>query len=426
MFPRLDRVDPTVFPEFSRRLRSFVRSTPLLDDVIWSRRARAFHREYLGRRENYHTLGGEPTLTPESAEAELRSRLAARGYRPTPRKWGGIHTFAFIPKVSWHTTLYESLARMGPVTAYDYISMGVTPDDLAGGSAKTIRARDKVNAGVVSAFEKANESNPVDWIFVYATGSEIRAGVIAELQRRFGVPCVIMCLDDKNSWAGPMLDDHRGGQIDLAPVFDLSWASASVACPWYKAEGGNPIYMPEGCDPRHYRPMDLPKDIPISFVGAVYNRRAQVVRLLRRHGVPIQVFGPGWGTSVPSDEEKIGIFNRSVLNLGLGWAGWSDQITNVKGRDFELPCVGGGAYLTTYNSDFARHFDVGQEVLCYGNDFELVEMIRHYLARPDVCAAIGRAARARCIQEHTWEHRFAQIGRMAGFLADGQVPGSMT
>lgn len=314
---------------------------------------------------------------------------------------------------------------MGPVTAYDYIAMGVSPQDIAGGGPKAIQARARINAGVVAAFEAAHAKRPVDWVFVYATGAEVRASVVAEIQKRFGVPCVIMCLDDKNSWSGPMLDDHRGGQIDLAKVFDLAWASASVACPWYKAEGGNPIYMPEGCDPKHYRPMDLPKDIPISFVGAVYNRRAQVVRLLRRHGVPIQVFGPGWGTSVPSDEEKIAIFNRSVLNLGLGWAGWSDQITNVKGRDFELPCVGGGAYLTTYNSDFARHFDIGREVLCYGNDFELVEMIRHYLARPDECAAIGRAARARCVKEHAWEHRFAQIGRMAGFLPEDPFPGSV-
>ncbi len=311
---------------------------------------------------------------------------------------------------------------MGPVTAYDYVALGVTPGDLTIGGATAIAARAKVNAGVVSAFEAAHAKRPVDWVFVYATGSEIRAGVVAEIQRRFGVPCVVMCLDDKNSWTGPMFDDHRGGQIDLARVFDLAWASASVACPWYVAEGGNPLYLPEGCDPRHYRPMDTPKDIQVSFVGAVYNRRAQVIRFLRNHGIPIQVFGPGWGTSVPSDADKIAIFNRSVINLGLGWAGWSDQITNVKGRDFELPCVGGGAYLTTYNSDFARHFDVGREVLCYGNDFELVEMIRHWLARPQECAAIGRAARERCVREHAWEHRFALIGHMAGFLAEGEAP----
>jgi len=69
------------------------------------------------------------------------------------------------------------------------------------------------------------------------------------------------------------MGDHRAGQIDIGPAFDISWTSARVACEWYMVEGARPIYMPEGCDIATYRPMEVPRDIPVSFIGGAYGFR---------------------------------------------------------------------------------------------------------------------------------------------------------
>lgn len=398
--------------------RAIVGSVPALQEGLVAVRRRRLHRRYEATREDYHRRAAARGLRygVEAARAELRRRLASRGCAPVRKAVGDVHTFAFIPRISWHQALYDALSALGPVAAYDYIERGARYADLvAPGSAGNVQ-RERVNAGVLPALLAAHQKRPVDWVFVYATGAEIMSGTVEAIQREVGLPCVTMCLDDKNSWEGPRYPHHRGGQIDIARCFDLSWTSARVACEWYLVEGGNPVYLPEGCDPALYRPLDAPRDVPVSFVGSLYGRRARVVRLLRRCGVPLQAFGEGPGTTFLQESDKVRLFNRSVINLGLGWASHSDAITNVKGRDFEIPCTGGGVYLTTYNADLAQHFDIGREILCYGNDFELVELIRHYLVRPEEAAAIARAGRQRCLREHTWRHRFETILKMAEIL----------
>jgi len=114
----------------------------------------------------------------------------------------------------------------------------------------------------------------------------------------------------------------------------------------------------------------------------------------------------------------VAILNRSVINLGMGGIGYSEALTNVKSRDFEIPGAGGGAYLTSFNADLAQHFVVGEQILCYSNRFELVEILRYYLAHPDEAAAIGRRARQRSLAEHRWLHRYERVLRVLGILPD--------
>jgi spore maturation protein CgeB len=110
------------------------------------------------------------------------------------------------------------------------------------------------------------------------------------------------------------------------------------------------------------------------------------------------------------------IFNRSVINLGMGGIEYSEELTNVKGRDFDIPGTGGGVYLTTFNPDLAQHFVIGEEILCYRNRDEMVELIRYYLDRPDEAAAIAARARARALREHRWLHRYQTMLEILGVL----------
>lgn len=99
-----------------------------------------------------------------------------------------------------------------------------------------------------------------------------------------------------------------------------------------------------------------------------------------------------------------------------GGIGYSETLTNVKGRDFEIPGTGGGVYLTSFNPDLAQHFVVGREILCYRHRDELVELIDYYLAHPDEARSIADRGRARCLAEHRWLHRYQRVCEILGIL----------
>jgi len=399
-------------------LKSTVRRIPGFDGVWGAMRRRQLHRDYRKRREYYADLAHDRGLVYRETEVieQIRQRLARRGYSPTPRQAGEVHTFAFIPRISWHASLYPELKELGPVTEFDYAAYGYSPEEFKRFDTEARRRRREMNDLVLPALRKAHAERPVDWVFVYASGLEVRAELIRAIIDELGIPVVNMCLDDKQSWTGSRLDGQWTGQVELAPAFDLSWTSARVACQWYLGEGGRPIYMPEGYDQKLFRPMPCRRDIPVSFIGAAYGFRKSAIRDLRRYNVPIRVFGRGWNTQYVTDEEQVQIFNRSQINLGMGGIGYSAELTNVKARDFEIPGTGGGLYLTTFNPDLAQHFDVGREIVCYQNREEMVELIRHYLTHPEEATEIAGRARRRCLAEHRWLHRYERICQVLGIL----------
>ena len=400
------------------RIKDHMFRVPAFQDAWIAFRRRQLHRDYTVRREYYAKLARERGLVYREDEvvAAIRDRLASRGYSPPVRRMGEIHTFAFIPRIGWHLLLYNDLKELGPVSEFDYIASGYQWEDLTRLDSEGAQCRQEMRASFLRKLGNAHARRPVDWVYIYAHGNVITASLIERIIDELGIPVVNMCLDDKQSWAGRVFDGQRAGQIDIAAAFDLSWTSARVACQWYLVEGGRPIYMPEGFDTTTCRPMSVKQDIPVSFIGSAYGFRPSVIRYLQRYGISIQPFGQGWGTQYLSTEEIIEVMNRSVINLGMGGIVYSESLTNVKGRDFEITGVGGGVYLTSFNPDLAQHFVVGEEILCYRTREEMVELIRYYLGRPDKARAISRRGRERCLAEHRWLHRYQQICQILGIL----------
>lgn len=378
------------------------------------------HRQYELRREGYRALAESRGLRYDEAASisALQSRLSARGVRPVERKMGEIHTFAFIPKVGWHDALLPDLKELGPVTDFDCAPAGCGWDDLYRRDRGFVERRKRINDLFLADLLKAHSRNPVDWVFVYASGWEILAETLKAVVEKVGVPLVNMCLDDKQSWSGPSIGGQRLGQIDIAPHFDLSWTSARVACEWYLAEGCRPIYMPEGFDSLRFRPMAEAKTIPVSFIGAAYGFRPTAIKFLKQHGIDVRSYGPGWENGGVWGDEQVRVINRSTINLGFGGIGYSEDLTNVKTRDFEIPGAGGGLYITSFNSDLAQHFDIGREIVCYRNRDEMLEQIRYFLDRPAEAAVIAARARRRCLADHRWLNRYAKVCRALGVLGE--------
>ena len=171
------------------------------------------------------------------------------------------------------------LNELGPVTEYDYVADGY---DIRAFLRGDTRRRELMNRAFVEAACQAHARRPIDWIFIYASGLEVLAEALRELRDRIGVPIVAMCLDDKQSWSGSTIGSQRPGMIDIAKWLDIAWTSSTVATEWYFVEGGNPVYLPEGFDPSVYRPMQVDRDIPVSFIGEAYGFRQSFVGFLRQ------------------------------------------------------------------------------------------------------------------------------------------------
>jgi hypothetical protein len=403
------------------KFKSFVRRSRFYWPILKYRRF-LLESSYQKRRDHYQRLLEQRGVFYDEASTiqAIRDRIRQRGYRPSAKGLGEIRTFSIVSRFAWHEALLNELAVLGPVFNCDF-----GPFDLTRPSVKSLDgSRKAFNDHLMDTLRREHARKPFDWIFAYVGGAQIHPRTLDRIHREVGIPTVNMCLDDKNCWSTQVVGGVDSGQVDIAGSFDVAWTSARVACNWYLAEGGRPIYMPEGCDPSEFYPRTDGFDIPVSFLGACYGCRPFVIRFLRRHGVDVKVFGSGWGRAgqfAPSAPE---VFSRSQINLGIGGISTSEQLTNVKGRDIEVCCTGGGAYLTTFNPDLACAFDVGREILCYRNRQEAVELVKEYLPKPDECKEIATRARARCLREHRWAHRFLRLCRILGVATEetGELP----
>ncbi len=399
------------------QIKDRVRASFLWEPIL-ALRARGFENRYRRWRDLYEDwLDHHGCRYDESAcISQVRSRLKDRGYCVSPRPRGQVRTLALIGECSWHPMLLCALGEIGEVVNCDYVRFGL---DRPAPPEKAQDNRRRFGDHVLEVLKEQSKERPFDWVFAYVNGSHIHRELLTRIRDEFGLPTVNMCLDDKNCWSTRQLGGQDCGQTDLADAFDLSWTSASVACGWYLARGGRPIYMPEGCDPSEYHSAAGQYDIPISFMGASYGCRPVVVRYLRRHGLPVKIFGRGWGKSGEFASSPADVFSRSQINLGIGGISFSEMLTNVKGRDFDVACTGGGAYLTTFNPDLANAFVVGDEILCYANREEAIELAHDYLRRPDDCRAMAQRARARCLRDHRWSDRFWRICEILGVAPGG-------
>lgn len=400
----------------AHKLRMRLQSQPVIDYLWGGFRAHQLLSEYRAHRRHYAAIVPAKKLiySEEGVQRLLQTRLPSVANGRGKRPMGKVRTAAFLASHSWHGQLLPDLREMGPLVHYDYLKAGCTFPDLYRRDGRAAALRSRINKEFVDKVVAAHSGEGLDWVFVYGNGYEIERAAIARIREKTGIPCVLMSLDDKHSWVGDQFGGQRSGIVDLVGEFDLVWTSSSSTCTWHLAEGGRPLFLPEG---HHFTSTPHLSD-PLygaSFVGSAYGFRRAVVRTIAREGFPISVFGDGWGERSFVDKPE-DIYRSSLINIGMGGIGYAENLNNLKGRDFEVPASGGGVYLTSYNPDLANFFSVGSEILCYRSVDELAEMIAHYSDRPDECRAIAARGHARALREHRWVHRFQRVCRFIGLL----------
>jgi len=229
-------------------------------------------------------------------------------------------------------------------------------------------------------------------------------------------PILGMNLDDKAEFFGfgPGAK-KRCSYSKWVKHFDLNLSSSRLFQEHYKKWGGNFFYLPPGLHiPNRLKaPNKKIFEREIAFLGSAKAERIRMIRALRQLGVNVDTFGKGWpGKRWLTSPQNV--FRETQINLGLGFASGSENLTSLKCRDFECPGIG-ACYLTTYNFELCEHWELGEEVLCYRSLEELVEIIAFYQKKPELCRTIARNAFHRAMLEHRWRDRFKMVFQKIGF-----------
>jgi len=359
------------------------------------------------------------------------------------------------PKVpgslTWYRNLYEPLVELG-----HEVTLFPAEEGLKARKKGKVNLRARFSQKLLDTFRREYTRRPYDLFFSYFTDGMVDAGVIDEISK-IGVPtCNFSC---NNA--------HQFYLVrDISPHFDYNLHSEKDAREKFLAIGANPLWWPMASNPKYFKPVDIPRTIEASFVGANYALRAKYIHYLLENGVDVHVFGPGWlwGTtstwrsvakrfkylllatisitpqaqfyasahladhdfrrnlaaSFPanvhppvSDEELIALYSRSHISLGfLEVYDRHDPsrpvIQHLHLREFEAP-MSGALYCTGFSEELAEMFEPDKEIIVYRNQYELLNKVRYYLKNPKQAEYIRRAGRERALKEHTYHQRFRQL-----------------
>ena len=396
----------------SAAVKTAIRGNSAAYEVVRRRRARLQEQAYIKRRDAY-TRAAESVFSPPGYLARSKQRLLGGWEGPATVKASGAdaRVFCVVADDPGGPQMLAPLQRSFDCVMFD-LSRYRNLDSMDW--AESLDWRDRLQRDLVEEFHEAHRAAPVDLVFAYASYRELEPDTLRAV-RSSGVPVAIYCLDDKHLFAQQPELGYPNGQAPLIGAADLHITNSRECVRWYLAEGAAAYYMPQGIDPDQYHPVAGEQYPQATFVGQRYGFRGRFIEALRAAGIEVACFGPGWGHLL-THEQKVDVYSRSVVNLGIAGVGYSDRITCVKGRDFEIPATG-GMYLTTYDSELAELFEVGRELSCYRNEIDCAEQIHYYLENPEAAVKIGAAGRARCLRDHTWEARFTELLRWLGVLS---------
>lgn len=372
----------------------------------WAWRRRLLRKED----EHYARLFARRGLTlPDTKSISQHIRQRLPDLRPAPV--GNLKTIAVYRHYNWeNSSLLEGLGSFGEVRHYDWnVSFAPTPDRFS----KTYRR--EMNEHLLHTLEKWVKEDRPHAIFFYVSGESLLPETLAEIQR-WGIPLVNVSFNDKEHFVGKFRGGIATGARDICRYFDVWWTSTRTAMPKFVVEGGRPMYLPEAANPDLHRPFpEEPFLYDVSFVGACYGIRQDIVNWLASQGVNVHTWGYGWPSGPLLADDMVRTYSRSRINLGFATVAAYSDVYCLKGRDFEVP-MSGGLYLTQGHPELAEFFRIGGEIATWSDPQTLLGSIHKFLDNPRDAASIRIAGRKRCLAKHSWRHRFESLLSYVGLL----------
>jgi spore maturation protein CgeB len=354
---------------------------------------------------------------------------------------------------TWRRNLYEPLIEL----EHEVVLFSARAGRLAM-QRNSAPGRAAFSQKLLETFRREHAQKPFALFFAYLMDGMVEPGALDEI-RKSGVPtCNFSC---NNAHQFDLVDE-------LSPHFDYNLHSEKDARTKFLAIGANPLWWPMASNPKYFKPLDLPRTVATSFVGANYALRPRYLLSLLENGIDAHAYGPGWqwgstsrwrsqarrckywlmamwpgslqqqyrgsanladhdvrrsvGLRFPhnvhppvSDDELIALYSRSHVSLGFLEVYEAHDASrplqqHLHLREFEAP-MSGALYCTGFTDELAECFEPAKEILVYRNAHELLDQVRYYLAHPDEGERIRQAGHARAIRDHTYTRRFETLFR---------------
>jgi spore maturation protein CgeB len=248
-------------------------------------------------------------------------------------------------------------------------------------------------------------------------GNQLSPKTVARLRQRVKAPIVCWCQDHLGTLGRQYLLGAEYDAVFLKDRYMQDLFSNMVK--------GTPfIYLPEACNPRVHRPLELtPEDrkrygCEVMIFGSLYYYRQAILQQLGEFELKRWGNAPEWmvnrlqkshvGSDIVLDEKVKAVRAAQIALNPLHYA----EVNSLNCRAFEL--AGCGAFqLITHKPVLNEHFTPGVDLDSYRSVDDLIDKIRHYLRHPERAAEVARMGQVRAHREHTYEIRLREILRVA-------------
>ncbi|MBI2311631.1 MAG: glycosyltransferase [Betaproteobacteria bacterium] len=376
-------------------------------------KSNALKREYAAIRAHY--AGKAPA-------GELRQLLVQRAGERLPRlPLAGRPSIFFLgtDELQDRGGILQALERRGKLTAFTRAD-GSYGQNHPGPEAER-RATNTQRLLALFAELHARHEVP-DLLIAQTWAGFVEPGALTRIREAYGTVVVNIALDDRHQYQGRKVNGEWWGTRGLIPHIDLALTAAPECVEWYLKEGCPAIFFPEASDPDIFHPMpELPKVHDVSFVGARYGVREQIVTALGEAGIRVTACGTGWRRGRLGNDQVPRLFAQSKIVLGVGTIGHCEDFYALKLRDFDAP-MSGSFYLTHDNPDLRAVYEVGREIETYRSIAECVDKVRAFLGDEAARERIARDGRERAVRDHTWDRRFGDLVSLLMGAAASSAP----
>jgi len=270
----------------------------------------------------------------------------------------------------------------------------------------------------------------VDAVVVFTVPPSHLRGIPGALRERFGVPVVFYDADVPMSLPeyGGMdtgFNIYHGADIG---EYDLVLSNSEGGLERLRELGARRAeHLFWGADPELFAPQPVPKEYDVTFYGYgdKFRRdwmRAMVAEPSRRMPEADFVLAGGDFKGEVGQARELGwqpvnllsrVISASRINLNIGRRPHATVAASSTSRLFELASAGAAIVSNPY-AGIERWFEPGQELLVVESTDEAVAAYRELLADPMRAEELGRRARERVLDEHTYAQRARRLLELVG------------
>ena len=351
----------------------------------------------------YHPYQQDEAI--ELAQANLRGRLTHNS--------GRLNFMMVVPVVNWEIALLDHAAAHGSCHHLSFESRAFFDSALEW---KQYRAS---NAEKLKRFfHDSYRPDDINILFLYISEFHIDPEYLREFKQR-NVIVIHFNWDDRLHYTSR----HKGQSVgvrNVAKTVDFNLSMAVGPLSRYATDGAAVFYW-RGKSDTTSRELALPKVEfnRVLFFGSRYGYRAELIDHLTRKGLPIDIYGSGWGTEFISYESLIYKIPRYALNLGVSTIGYTQSLSCVKGRDIEVP-LSGGLYLTNQSREIEEVYVPGKEILTYKSKDDCYRIACEVLNNPLIFSDIRRMGAMKA-QSFSWEARFEYLVELIQSLSYSEI-----